>query len=118
MGMAGYTRSLSQCGLTDFQLYNAQGDSFDRAAVFVRIRDAVAAWVGGRELAGHAYPTPPEVDRMYEALRAGLSEAGLAACPSPFPHDLRATLLYGVGASFGPRGAAGGEAAEDGRAGS
>ena len=115
MGMAPYMERLREAGLDEYQLYNAQGNSFDRTAVAIRIREVVAAWVRGGEVARHEFPAPPAIAASYERLRAGLLRAGLPACRGPFPEDLVGALLYGArGAGDVPARAD--QAAEDGRA--
>ena len=74
-------------------MFNAQGNSFDRAAVAIRVREALATWVAGGVLLRHAYPDPSEVLGVYGRLRAEVVAAGVAACVHPFPRDLQATLL-------------------------
>ena len=95
MGCAAYGTRLMECGLTERQLYDAQGNSFDRTAVALRIRDAVAAWRRGGAVPRHAYPSPRVVARVYEALRAHVAGMGLPALvlPQPFPADCAATIL-------------------------
>ena len=82
--------------MDDLQLFNAQGNSFDRAAVALRIKEALTAWSSGNERLRHAYLAPPEV-AVYERLRAAVWSSGAAACPSPFPRDLQTILVCGAG---------------------
>ena len=115
MGMASYMEHLREVGLDEHQLFNAQGNSFDRTAVAIRIRETVAAWVGGGEVARHEFPAPPAIAASYERLRGGLLLAELPACRGPFPEDLVGALLGGAGGGGGaPPGTD--QAAEDGRA--
>ena len=93
--MAAYLEDLRQLGLDDYQMFNTQGDSFDRAAVALRLREAVATWVLGGELPGHAFPTPADVLEAFNRLKTAVLGAGLPACPSPFPCDLHETLCMG-----------------------
>ena len=98
--------------MDDLQLFNAQGNSFDRAAVAMRIREALATWAAGGDLPRHAYPDPASVVRVYEGLRAEVLRSGVPACAHPFPRDLHAALLSGAPAAAGRAGTT---AAEDGR---
>ena len=43
MGMAPYLASLQQLGLDEYHIFNAQGNSFDRAAIALRMRGAIDA---------------------------------------------------------------------------
>ena len=43
MGMAPYLANLAQIGLNEFQLFNAEGNSVDRAAIAFRLRSGVEA---------------------------------------------------------------------------
>ena len=113
MGMADYLDSFRRLGMDDFQLFNAQGNSFDRAAVAMRVREAMAVWTAGGALPRHAYPDPAGVVGVYERLRAEVLAAGVAACLHPFPRDLQAALLGGTATAVRQDG--GGAAAEDGR---
>ena len=79
----------------------------------LRMRDAIAAWIGGSEFPRHAYPSPHEVLRIYKSLRNDAVRTGVRACPMPFPRDLQATLLHGIGVATGGQPAQ--KAAEDGR---
>ena len=80
-------------------MLNAQGNSFDRAAVAMRIREALAAWTTGGALPRHAYPDPAGVVGVYERLRAEVVAARDAACVHPCPRDLQAALLGGAAAA-------------------
>ena len=115
MGMAAYLNSLCQLGLDEYQLFNAQGNSFDRVAVALPLRGAVTGWACGEDVPRHTYLQPADVLRTYEPLRAVAVRAGLAACPSPFPRDLHDILLHGAGTSA--RSSTCHLAAEDGRGG-
>ena len=115
MGMAAYLDGFRRLGMDDFQMFNAQGNNFDRAAVAIRVREALATWMAGGVLPRHAYPDPSEVLRVYGRLRTEVVAAGVAACVHPFPRDLQAALLGGAAAAAS-RGE-GDTAAEDGRRG-
>jgi hypothetical protein len=99
MGMGAYLHSLGQLGLDEFQMFNGQGNSFDRAAVALRRREGVARWLAGADLARHSYPDPRSVYSDYERLRREAVLAGLPARDFPYPADLQEALLR-------PRGAA------------
>ena len=94
--MAPYLASLAQIGFDDFQLVNAQGNRFDRVAIAFRLRSGVAAWLRGDALQWHDFIAPPAVLATRDALRANVVSAGLPACPSPFPADLRGASLHGI----------------------
>ena len=96
-------------------MFNAQGNNFDRAAVAMRVREALTIWVAGGELPRHAYPDPAGVLGVYGRLRAEVVAAGIAACGHPFPRNLQAALLGGTAAVVRQVGE--GIAAEDGRRG-
>jgi len=112
MGMAPYLASLRQLGLDDYQVFNAQRNSFDRAVIALRIRGAIEAWARGDQLPRHTFPAPEVVLQSYNRLRESVVRQGLPACPSPFPRDLQSALLHGFGATA-PRQ---NSAAENGRA--
>ena len=112
MGMVAYLASFRGLGMDDLQLFNAQGDSFDRAAVAMRVREALAVWTAGRDLPRHVYPDPAGVVRVYEGLRAEVLSSGVAACAHPFPRDLQAALLSEAAVAARRTGTI---AAEDGR---
>ena len=84
MGMAPYLANLTQLGLDEYQLFNAQSNRFDRATIANRLRAGVAAWIQGAEVPCHPCPAPDAVLRVYDALRAAVVRAGLPACPRPF----------------------------------
>ena len=113
MGMADYLEGFRGLGMDDYQMFNAQGNSFDRAAVALRVREGLATWLAGGALPRHAFPDPAAVASVYGRLRAEVVAAGVAACSLPFPRDLRATLLAGVAVASSR--ATGVAAAEDGR---
>ena len=101
MGMADYLEGFRSLGMDDFQMFNAQGNSFDRAAVALRVREGLATWLAGGVLPRHAYPDPSEVLGVYGRLRAEVVAAGVAACVRPFPRDLQAALLGGTATAVG-----------------
>ena len=112
--MDEYLGSLQQLGLDDYQVFNAQGNSFDRAAVALRMRDAVTAWLAGIEIPRREYPPPTVVEQVYVGLRCSVQRTCATACPSPFPRGVHeAVLRAGREASSSVR-----MAAEDGRGGS
>ena len=96
MGMAAYLDSFRRLGLDDLHLFNAQGNSFDRAVVAMWTREALATWTAGGALARHTYPGPADVVAVYEQLRVAVLSTGTAACLHPFPRDLQATLCGGA----------------------
>ena len=112
MGMAAYLDSFRGLGMDELQLFNAQGNSLYRAAIAMRVREALATWTSGGDLPRHAYPDPASVVTVYEGLRAEVLRAGAPACAHPFPRDLHIALLSAAPAAAGRAGTA---AAEDGR---
>ena len=116
MGMAAYLSSLQQLGMSDYQMFNAQGNNFDRAAVALRLREAIATWVLGGELPRHAYLAPAEVLEVCNLLQAAVLSASVSTCPSHFPRDLHDGLLHG--ARVHARDETRPPTAEDGRSGS
>ena len=100
MGMGAYLHSRAQLGLDEFQMFNAQGNSFDRAAVALRLREGVARWLAGGDFTRHCYPDPRSVCSDYERLRREAVLAGLPARDSPFPADLQEALLRPRGAAY------------------
>ena len=113
MGMADYLEGFRGLGMDDYQMFNAQGNSFDRAAVALRVREGLATWLSGGVLPRHAFPDPYVVIGVYGRLRAEVVAAGVAACGHPFPRDLQVALMAGTAAAMGL--VTGGAAAEDGR---
>ena len=83
MGMAEYLGSLQQLGLDDHQVFFAQGGSFDRAAVALRMRDAVMAWLAGDDIPRHEYPPPMVVEQIYVWLRGSVQRTGGDGVPIP-----------------------------------
>ena len=112
MGMAAYSDSFRGLGMDDLHIVNAQGNSFDRAAVAMRVREALAVWTAGGDLPQHVYPDPAGVVRVYEGLRAEVLSAGVAACAHPSPRDLQAALLLEAAVATRQAGTI---AAEEGR---
>ena len=112
MGTVAFLASFRGLGMDELQLVNAQGNSFDRAALAMRVREALAVWTAGGDLPRHVYLDPAGVVRVYEGLRAEVLSSGVPACAHLFPRDLQAALL-GEAAVAARR--AGTTAAEDGR---
>eukprot|EP00974_Lingulodinium_polyedra_P112372 10870899-Lingulodinium_polyedra.AAC.1 len=66
MGLAAYTHLL---GLGSVQLYDAQGNHFDRHVVAQRLAGAMRAWGGGVAPIGPRHPTLGEIENGYQELR-------------------------------------------------
>ena len=87
MGMLPYLRSL---GLTDTQIYNAQGNSFDRAIVGLRLGPIVARWLAGGDIPTHVFPTPHTILNVYRRVYANRLAAGWApTMDRPVPPAVR-----------------------------
>eukprot|EP00974_Lingulodinium_polyedra_P056802 5465084-Lingulodinium_polyedra.AAC.1 len=69
MGAAAYTRLL---GLGPVQLYDAQGNHFDRHVVTQRLAGALRAWDGGVIPAQPRRPTLGGIENGYQELRRTL----------------------------------------------
>ena len=109
--MEPYLAGLAQLGFTEDQLFNAQGNNFDRVAIAYRIQAAIDPWVRGEPLPRRPFPPPGAVLRVFDDLREAVLRAGLPTCSSPFPVDLRSLLLHGAGSTL----IGSSRAAEDGR---
>ena len=90
MGMEAY---LTELGLTERVLYDAQGNSFDPQAVEIRIAEGIRQWSNGEGLARHVYEAPSQVQVVFKEIYDNARARGLPAVESPFPYDLRGDLL-------------------------
>ena len=96
MGLAEYH---AQLGLTDPELYNAQGNSFDRALLPSCIGPTLRIWATGVDLPKHAFPTAAQVEQGYQVLRSeveALGIVGLTTAPTAIPRPKAYTLLLGA----------------------
>ena len=68
-----YLRTL---GLTDAQLYNAQGNSCDRCIVGLRLGPIIARWLAGGDIPVHRYPSPQAILDTYRRVYNDRQAAG------------------------------------------
>ena len=121
-GMDAY---LTELGLTERVLYDAQGNSFGPQAVEIRIAEGIRQWSNGEGLERHQYVAPSIVNEVFHEIYNYARTRGLPAVESPYPYDLRADLLAdrdgrepvtsGSPAEDGDGGNATNAAAQDGR---
>ena len=90
MGMEAY---LTELGLTERVLYDAQGNSFDPQAVEIRVMEGIRQWSNGEGLERHVYEAPSRVHEVFREVYAHTRARGLLAVESPLPYDLRSDLL-------------------------
>ena len=75
-------------GLTALQLYNAQGNAFDRTALMLRVRTGLHDWARGGPLPTAALSPPSALTSAYAALLSAVnqdSEARGRGESAPFP---------------------------------
>ena len=83
--------------LTDLQLYNAQGNAFDRTALMMRIRAGLLAWARGDHLPPADFLPPSALVRAYDALLAAVDqdeEARGRGERTPFPAHVAGLLHH------------------------
>ncbi len=90
MGMGAY---LADLGLSENELYDGQGKSFDPQAVVIRLRDGLRRWAQGDVLPRQQYPAMDRVEEAFQEVHAYVEQRGLLGCTRPFPHDLRDRLI-------------------------
>ena len=90
MGMMGYLEELE---LSEQDLYDAQGNSFDPQAVLLRMQKSVADWARGEDLVRHEFPSAASVNEAFAVVRDYVRMRVLNGVDYPFPHDLREWLL-------------------------
>ncbi|MFM7986795.1 MAG: hypothetical protein ACKPKO_46525, partial [Candidatus Fonsibacter sp.] len=83
--MDAYLAQLAPLGLDDYQLFNAQGNSFDRTAVAIRVQEAVDAWLSGAPLSRRQYPTPSQARDGFCTLSRRAGAVGVASLPLALP---------------------------------
>ncbi|MFM7989351.1 MAG: hypothetical protein ACKPKO_59560, partial [Candidatus Fonsibacter sp.] len=66
MGMIGTCQQLK---LAPHELYDAQGNSFDRQAVMLRLQHGLRGWASGQLVCRHEYPDMTVVARAYDEVR-------------------------------------------------
>ena len=81
-GMRSYLTSL---GLTDQQLFDAQGNVFDKDALLTRIGCPIARWLEkGASLPPPTSPHPSTIRELYETLRDEVASEGFLVATQPF----------------------------------
>ena len=87
MGMEDYCRAL---GLSEPDLYSAQGDSMDVDALVVRMEEGLRLWLRDGRLPPHQFPDPATVrarhHRLVQEVRA--MDVQGPVMDEPFPNDL------------------------------
>ena len=86
----GSTHYQRQLNLTPRQLFDAQGNHFDPAAIMVRLFGTIRAWVSGQRPPAHSYPSPAEIHESYKRLKARLRshDERIPTEDNPFPGDI------------------------------
>ena len=83
--------------LTELQLYNAQGNAFDRSALMMRIRAGLLTWARGEHLPPADFLPPSELVPAYDALLNAVDQDA-EACGlgerTPFPDHVAWVLHY------------------------
>ena len=90
MGMEAY---LTELGLAERILYDAQGNTFDPQAVEIRIAEAIRQWSNGEGPRGHEYVPHSQAQNVFQTIYDCVRARGLPAVESPFPYDLRREML-------------------------
>ena len=83
--------------LTELQLYNAQGNAFDRTALVLRIRAGLLAWARGEHLPPATFLPPSALEREYDALLCTVDQDGEARGlgeRAPFPDHVTWLLRH------------------------
>ena len=89
---------LNDLGLSEQEMYDAQGNSFDPQALMIRMQDGVRHWAGGGQCARHEYPGMDAVANAFGVVQRYVAERGLGGVAHPFPHDLHERLIRAAGA--------------------
>ena len=84
---------LTELGLAERVLYDAQGKSFDPQAVEIRIADGIRQWSIGEGPPRHAYVPPSQGQNVFQTIYDYARAKGLPAVGSPFPYDLRREMF-------------------------
>ena len=90
MGMEGY---LTDLGLTERVLYDAQGKSFDSQDVEIEMMEGIRQWSNGEGLEWHVYEAPSRAHAVFQEVYAYTRARGLPAVESPCPYDLHSDSL-------------------------
>jgi hypothetical protein len=102
--IAGIYDYASSLNLTEHQLFNAMGNSFDKQAITIRIRDGLKQWIERRPVPQCRYPTPAQLRENFHHVRAEVIRAAAAdrmdiasqdLATEPFPNDLVDPLTSG-----------------------
>jgi hypothetical protein len=80
---------IGQLGLTDRQIFDAQGNALDRAIVGARAGRLLAVWAYGGRLPGHVYPDESRVSAIYQTMRRTLDNEGLGPVGQPLSPEVR-----------------------------
>ena len=90
MGMGGY---LNDLGLSEQEMYDAQGNSFDPQALLVRMQAGLRQWARGEMRTRHEYPGMDAVANAFGTVQRYVADRGLGGCAHPFPHDLHEQMI-------------------------
>ena len=82
MGMEAY---LTEVGLTERVLYDAQGNSFDPQAVEIRVTEGIRQWSNGEGLERHVYEAPSKVQVVFQEVYDYTRTKGVAYSGAPLP---------------------------------
>ena len=83
--------------LNDVQLYNAQGNAFDRSALMMRIRPGLLAWHRGEHLPAADFLPPSALAPAYAELLRTVERDDAARGrgePTPYPDHVAWVLDY------------------------
>ena len=95
MGMVAYSETL---GLSEYELFNAQGNAFDVEVLHVRIGAALREWVRDpANVTRHPWREPRELLASYRDVRRAALSLGVPSeelLVTPFPSDVWAALIH------------------------
>ena len=89
----GMEACLTDLGLADSILYDAQGNSYGPQAVDIRIAEGIRRWSNGEGPRRHDYVPPGQLQNVFQTIYDYVRARGLPAVESPFPYDLRRKML-------------------------
>ena len=110
LGLESYSDRLN---LAPVATYNAQGNSFDQAALGLRLAGLMQLLGSGQRIAGHGFAPPWRIAEIYTRVCAYCHAQGTAPEMSPYPADLRAAFSHTTDSSI--LATLGFEAAQGGR---
>ena len=84
-------------GLAPVAMYDAQGNSFDQAALAMRLAGLMQLLGAGQAVTGHGFAPPWIVAQLYEGVCEYCLAHGAVPERSPYPADLRAALRHTSG---------------------